>query len=131
MNSTALKDFFDWDKSWYKPISGKMNIMFSVPNELHLQEFRMLMVEENVVVLELFEKIDQGIDAKVYMRQICDKADELGITIYLEPMPRYRYFKNNIEKQKKVSREYLFTYYAGFGFELTSDNRFIKRIPKK
>lgn len=128
--SNPVKEFFTWYKNWYKPISGKMNIMFSVPNELHLEELLAMMTEENVVVMELFEKTDQNIDAKPYMRQICEKADELGITIYLEPNPRYKYFAENTEKRNKVSKQYLFDYYSNFGFEPTSDKRFMKRTPK-
>lgn len=106
-----------------------MHIMFSIPNELHLQDFLNLIKEENVVVLELFEKIDQNIDAKPFMNQICSKADELCITIYVEPVPRIRYFKDNSEKKEKITKEYLVEYYKGFGFEPTSDNRFMKRLP--
>ena len=126
---SAVKEFFSWYKDWYKPISGEMNIMFSVPNELHLEELLAMMTEENVVVMELFEKIDQNIDAKPFMQQICEKADELGIIIYLEPNPRYKYFAENTEKRNKVSKEYLFDYYSNFGFEPTSDKRFMKRTP--
>ena len=101
--------------------------MFSVPNELHVQGLLSLIKEENVIVLELFEKIDQTIDAKPYMQQICDKADELGITMYLEPNPRYKYFRENIVKKQKISKQYLTEYYANFGFVTTSDTRFMKR----
>jgi hypothetical protein len=127
MKNTAVKDFFAWYIDWHKPISSKINVMFSVPNELHVQELLSLISEEKVIVLELFEKIDQTIDAKPYMQQICDKADELGITIYLEPNPRYKYFKENIVKKQKISKQYLTEYYANFGFEITSDIRFMKR----
>ena len=129
MGNSAVKDFFAWYKDWYNPISAKMNVIFSVPNELHLQDFLNLMREENVVVLELFEKIDQSIDAKPYMEQICSKADELGVTFYLEPMPRYKYFRENIVKKEKVSKDYLISYYTNFCFQQTEDKRFMKRLP--
>jgi hypothetical protein len=116
--------FMQWYFDWYSKISDKINITFSLPNAL--QPFK----EENVVVLDLFEKIDQNIDAKPYFKEIVQKADDYGVTIYLEPMPRYKYFVNNIEKRKKISKDYLISYYQKFGFEITSDKNFMKRLPK-
>jgi hypothetical protein len=116
--------FMQWYFDWYIKISDKINITFSLPNAL--QPFK----EENVVVLDLFEKIDQNIDAKPYFKEIVQKADDYGVTIYLEPMPRYKYFVNNIEKRKKISKDYLISYYQKFGFEITSDKNFMKRLPK-
>jgi len=124
-----VKAFFGWYKEWYQSIHPQMHVMFSIPNELHLQDFLNLIKEENVVVLELFEKIDQSVDAKPFMNQICSKADELCVTLYLEPVPRIRYFKDNPEKKGKITKEYLVEYYKVFGFEPTSDNRFMKRLP--
>jgi len=129
MNNEAVKKFFGWYKDWYKSVQTKIHIMFSVPNELHLEDFLRLIKEQNVVVLELFEKIDQSTDAKIYLQQICSKADELGISLYLEPMPRIRYFKENSEKKNKITKEYLVGYYTNFGFEPILDNRFMKRLP--
>lgn len=116
--------FMIWFIEWYKPISDKMNITFSLPNII--TPFK----EENVIIMDLFEKIDQNIDAKKYLKDITNKADEYDVIIYLEPMPRYKYFLKNIEKRKKMSKEYLISYYKKFGFELTPDGNFMKRLPK-
>ena len=99
--------FMEWYVVWYKKISDKINITFSLPHKL--SPFK----EKNVVILDLFETTDQNIDAKPYLEKIVNKADEYGVTIYLEPMPRYK-----------------FSYYQKFGFELTADKNFMKRLPK-
>ena len=116
--------FMNWFVKWYKPIANDINIAFSLPNEL--QPF----LEQDVVILDIFEKINQDVDAKPFLKEITQKADEYGVTIYLEPTPRYNYFQNNIEKRKKISREYLISYYERFGFQLTPDGKFLNRIPK-
>jgi hypothetical protein len=98
--------FMKWFVQWYKPISNKVNIAFSFSN--HLQPFK----EKSVIILDVFEKIDQNIDAKPYLQEIVKKADEYGVVIYLEPKPRH-----------KVG------YYEKFGFELTPNKLFMKRKP--
>jgi hypothetical protein len=98
--------FMKWFVQWYKAISNKVNISFSLSN--HLQPFK----EKNVVILDTFEKIDQSIDARPYLQEIVQKADEYGVVIYLEPKPRH-----------KVG------YYENFGFELTPNKLFMKRKP--
>jgi hypothetical protein len=98
--------FMKWFVQWYKPISNKVNIAFSFSN--HLQPFK----EKSVVILDVFEKIDQSVDAKPYLQEIIAKADEYGVVIYLEPKPRH-----------KVG------YYENFGFELTPNKLFMKRKP--
>ena len=110
-----------WYINWYKNISDKMNITLSLPNLLAP------FIEKNVVIMDLFEKINQDIDAKTYLQEIIRKADEYKVTIYLEPMPRYKYFLKNIEKRKKISKEYLIAYYEKFGFKLTPNAQFMKR----
>ena len=116
--------FMQWYVGWYKKISDKINITFSLPNIL------LPFKEKNVIILDLFEKIEQDIDAKPYLKEIVKKADEHGVTIYLEPMPRYKYFLKNIDKRRKISKDYLISYYKKFGFELTSNKNFMKRLPK-
>jgi hypothetical protein len=98
--------FMKWFIQWYKPISKKVNIAFSLSN--HLQPFK----EKNAVILDVFEKIDQSIDAKPYLQEIVAKADEYEVVIYLEPKPRH-----------KVG------YFEKFGFELTPNKLFMKRKP--
>ena len=117
-------EFMKWFVDWYKTINKQININFSVPNIL--SPFK----EDNVIILDLFEKINQDIDAKPYLNKIIEKADDFGVVIYLEPTPRYKYFLENAEKRKKISKDYLIKYYKKFGFELTSNGQFMKRVPK-
>jgi hypothetical protein len=115
--------FIKWFVQWYEPISNKVNIAFSFSN--HLQPFK----EKNVIILDVFEKIDQRVDAKKYLQEIVAKADEYGVVIYLEPKPRHKHFQDNLEKKEKISKDYLIGYYEKFGFELTPNKLFMKRKP--
>jgi len=117
--------FMKWYIDWYKGVSNKMNIVFSLPNAI--QPFK----EKNAVILDLFEKKDQSIDAKSYLNEIIEKADKYEVTIYLEPKPRYKYFQDNSQKKNKITREYLIDYYEKFGFQLTPNKKFMKRLPIK
>lgn len=117
--------FMKWYIDWYKGISDKMFIAISLPTIV--TPFK----EKNVVILDVFEKIDQNIDAKSYLNEIIEKADKYEVTIYLEPTPRYKYFQDNLEKKKKITKEYLIKYYEIFGFELTPNKQFMKRLPIK
>jgi GNAT superfamily N-acetyltransferase len=119
-NGGSLK-LMKWYIDWYKGISDKMNITLSLPNVL--SPFK----ENNVVIMDLFEKIDQTIDAKIYLQEIINKADEYKVTLYLEPIPRYKYFLDDAEKIRRISKEYLISYYEKFGFELTNNGQFMKR----
>lgn len=116
--------FMKWWLEWYKPITDKMSIYISFP--IDSTQF----AESNVVILDLFEKIDQEIDAKPYLNDIVKKADEYGTTIYLNPTPRYKQFSKNSSKGRKVTKSYLIEYYKRFGFKLT-DGDFMKRLPSK
>jgi hypothetical protein len=118
-------EFIKWYVDWYKNINRKMNILFSLPSVI--APFN----EKNVVILDVFEKIDQSIDAKSYLNEIIEKADKYEVTIYLEPTPRYKYFQGNLEKKNKITREYLIDYYEKFGFQLTPNKKFMKRLPIK
>lgn len=100
--------FMKWYIDWYKGISDKMVITMSLPNAI--APFK----EKNVVILDVFEKKDQNIDAKPYLKKIVEKADEYGVVIYLEPKPR---------------TDSVIDYYERFGFELTPNKQFMKRIP--
>ena len=100
--------FMNWYIDWYKGISDKMVITMSLPNAI--APFR----EKNVVILDVFEKKDQNTDAKPYLKKIVEKADEYGVVIYLEPKPR---------------TDSVIDYYERFGFELTPNKQFMKRIP--
>lgn len=118
-------EFIKWYVDWYKNINRKMNILFSLPSVI--APFN----EKNVVILDVFEKIDQNIDAKSYLNEIIEKADKYEVTIYLEPKPRHKYFQDNSQKKNKITREYLIDYYEKFGFQLTPNKKFMKRLPIK
>jgi GNAT superfamily N-acetyltransferase len=116
-----IKSFFTWFHQWYKGVSKEIDIMISLPNAISGLK-PIPYQEENAVILDMFRKKDQKIDAKPYLQTILDKADEYGITIYFLPDPNYIYIDD-----VQISREYLIDYYKDFGFELIADNEFMKR----
>ena len=97
---------------WYKPICKDLNVFLSIPSEYS----KLPNLKENAIYLDLFEKINQNIDAKKYMKELLEIADANKIILYLEPIPRYKYIKDEAKK-KKITREYLEKYYANFGFK--------------
>lgn len=78
-------------------------------------------------MLDLIEK-KGDCDAKKYMNEILKKADELGVSIYLQPIPRTNNLKSE-EHKNKITKDYLIKYYQKFGFENT-DGGFMVRAPK-
>jgi hypothetical protein len=66
--------------------------------------------EKNAVILDVFEKKNQTINAELYLKKIVEKANEYDVVIYLEP-------KDKIEQYQK------------FGFQLTPNKQFMKRLP--
>ena len=109
-----VKSFYQWYIDWYKGIKNDITIMISLPNELRP------FAEENVVILDKFKKDNASVKAYKYMQKIVDKADEFKVTIYLEPKPI---------GDTKTKWE-LIDYYRKFGFELTENKEFMKRLPK-
>jgi GNAT superfamily N-acetyltransferase len=121
-SSNNLSEFLEWVIGFNKSVIGKLNVFISVPTELTpFHDYK------NTVFLDLFEKIDQDIDAKPYLRQILAKADEYGISIIIEPKPRYKYFENNIEKKNKIDVKYLKEYYSKFGFKPIDEKYMIRK----
>ena len=108
--------FYKWYIEWYKTILNEMTIMISLPNEL--QPFK----EDNVVILELFKPMSDFVISEPYLKEILEKADEFGITIYLDPEPRY---------STRNPRSFFISWYKQFGFDLTQNKVFMKRLPKK
>jgi len=106
--------FYKWYIDWYKGIKNDITIIIALPNEL--RPFK----EDNVVIFDKFEKSNKSVKAYKYLQQIVDKADEYRVTIYLEPTP--------IGNTK--TRNELIEYYQSFGFELTPNKEFMKRLPK-
>ena len=123
--SSSVRKFYDWFINWYKngKIYEKINIFISIPNE-----FTKIETKSDYVILDLFEKIDQNIDAKKYMEEIISKADEFGVLIYLEAIPRYKHI-NDSKKKKKITKEYLQSYYSKFNFKPIK-GAWMKREPK-
>jgi hypothetical protein len=99
---------------WYKPIVKDMNVFLSIPNEYS----KLPNLKENAIYLNLFEKVNQKIDAKKYMVELLEIADVNNINLYLEPIPRYKYIKEK-SKKNKITKEYLIKYYENFGFRMT------------
>jgi len=94
-------DFINWYK---KNVHEKMNIFVSINKS------------KDCVYIDMFEKIDQNVDAKPYLQYLCDLADKYNVNIRLEPVPRYKFFLKNTEKRKKITKDYLIQYYKKFGF---------------
>ena len=115
-------DFFKWYIEWYRPISKRISIAFSIPNELTDS-----IVSKDAIVLDVFSKIDQTINAKELLKDITDKADELGISIYLLPTPIHH--KLSDEHKDKITKDYLIDYYTKAGFE-SIGNDWMERKPK-
>ena len=98
--------------AWYKPIAKDMNIFLSIPEEYS----KLPNLKENAIYLDIFEKVDQSIDAKKYMVEFLSIADANKINLYLEPIPRYKYIKDKAKKDK-ITKKYLEGYYENFGFK--------------
>lgn len=124
------KKFINWFVGWYKDaVYKKMNIIMSIP--FFDYNYGVDNVNKNnVVVLDIFEKKDQKIDAKKYLKEICDKADDYGVIIFLEPEPRFNYIQDNESKKQKITKEYLINYYSKFDFEKIKNKEFLIRLPK-
>jgi hypothetical protein len=98
-----------------------MNIFISIPNELTNID-----TKADSVILDLFEKIDQNIDSKKYMEEITSKADEFGVSIYLEAIPRYNNILDNESKKSKITTPYLIDYFSKFGFKLVGKTLMVR-----
>ena len=108
--------FYKWYIDWYKTILDEMTIIISLPNEL------LPFKEDNVVIIELFKPTSDFVVSSPYLKAILEKADEFGIIIYLDPEPRY--------PTKNTKQGYIF-WYNEFGFEVTPNQNYMKRLPKK
>jgi hypothetical protein len=120
-----VKKFYDWFLDYMKQKYNDITILISLPNELQP-------VKKDLgvgsVILDVFEKINQTLDAKVILKEIVDKADELNITIYAKPAPRYKHIKDE-NHRSKITEEYLRGYYSKFDF-IDGENGYIVREPK-
>jgi hypothetical protein len=80
-----------------------------------------LLKEDNVVIIELFKPTSDFVLTNVHLTSILEKADEFGITIYIDPEPKY---------PTKNTKEVFIFWYKEFGFEFTPNEQFMKRFPK-
>ena len=117
-------EFMKWFDDWSNSVNKYVHVSISIPNE-----FSSPIKDDNgkIVMLDLIEKKGDS-DAKKYMNEILKKADEFGVSIYLEPIPRTHDLKSEDHK-KKITKDYLIKYYEKFGFENT-DGGFMVREPK-
>lgn len=124
MQSKQRNYFYKWFLEWQKPNIQDINIMISFPNEL-----RPSIIGDNVVILELFEKVNQGIDAKIYLKKVLNKADEYGIDIYLYAEARHKYIQNE-KHREKINKKYLIEYYQSFGFNIVKEDLMFRKATK-
>jgi hypothetical protein len=109
LTESFIPQYLAW---YYGKISKDMNIFLSIPNKYS----KLPNLKENAIYLNLFEKINQDIDAKPYMVELLAIADDNKINLYLEPIPRYKYIKDKAKKDK-ITIKYLEAYYENFGFK--------------
>jgi len=110
-----VKSFYKWYIDWYKTILNDMTIIISLPNEL------LPFKEDNVIIIELFKPTSDFVVTEPYLKEILEKADELGITIYIDPEPKY--------PTKNTKSVYVW-FYKQFDFELTENQVYMKRLSK-
>jgi len=124
--STSSPDikFMKWFVDWSKSVNENVYVSISIPNEFSspIKDGK-----GKIVILDVIEKKGDS-DAKKYMNEILEKADEFGVSIYLEPIPRTHNLKSQ-EHKDKITKDYLIKYYQKLGFENT-DGGFMVREPK-
>jgi len=78
------------------------------------------------VMLDVFEKTDESVNGKEKLKELLQLADKNKIDVYLEPIPRYNKIKDEAKK-KKITREYLISYYKKFDFELLPNGFMVRK----
>ncbi len=124
-SSINVNKFYDWFIDFMKQKSNDITVLISIPNELQPIKDNL---EHGVIILDVFEKINQTLDAKQVLQEIVNKADELSITIYAKPAPRHKHIKDDAHKSK-ITEEYLRRYYAKFNF-VEDESGYIVRKPQ-
>jgi len=117
-----VKEFMQAYYSWYKKISNDMTVFLSIPNRFNSA---LIKLNENPVYIEMFEKKNQNIDAKKYMKELLQMADANNISLYLQPIPRQKYLDEG--KKNKITIQYLEKYFENFGFKKIVEG-FMERI---
>lgn len=115
--------FYKWYIDWYL-IDGieEMIIFMSLPSILT----KPIEDKGDTIILDIFEKRHQNVDAKKYLQKIVDKANYYGVTICAEPIPRLYNIKSE-EHKKKLTKEYLISYYETFGFSKNEHGFMVKK----
>lgn len=122
MAQGGVTEFYKEYQDWYKNgVLDKMTIMVTVPNV-----FSKMSSEDNHVILDVFEKTDESVDGKEKLKELLELADKNEIDVYLEPIPRHNKIKDEAKK-KKITREYLISYYEKFGFELMPNGFMVRK----
>ena len=112
------KEYLDW---YIDGVYDKMTIMVSVPNS-----FSKMSHGQNDLILDVFEKKDENVDAKKKLTELLEIVDRNGLDVYLEPIPRLYNIKDK-SKRDKITREYLIKYYENFGFELLPNGFMVRK----
>lgn len=119
------QEYLKWFKDWYKKKYNDIFILISLPNEISSP---ITEAGQTNIILDVIQKYEEGIDAKKYLEQLVNKADELGVTLHLVPNPRTEKLKSEAHK-KKITKDYLISYYEKFGFKKVADDHMV-REPK-
>ena len=119
------QEYLKWFKDWYKNKYNDIFILISLPNEISSP---ITEAGQTNIILDVIQKYEEGIDAKKYLEQLVNKADELGVTLHLVPNPRTEKLKSEAHK-KKITKDYLISYYEKFGFKKVADDHMV-REPK-
>lgn len=122
--SSPNVEFMKWYVDWSKSVNKHVYVSISIPNEFSSP---IKGGKDKIVILDVIEKKGDA-DAKKYMNEILEKADEFGVSIYLQPIPRTHNLKSQDHK-KKITKDYLIKYYEKFGFK-KADGGFMFREPK-
>jgi hypothetical protein len=92
------KKYFKWFIGWYKQYLFDTVVMIFAPNELSPDFMER---DEKTFSIEYFEKMnDSQVDLDKMLFDMCSKADELDIKLYLDknpkknPTPESIYLKN-------------------------------------
>ena len=116
--------FMKWYDDWLTSVNKNVYVAISIPNEFSSP---IKNGKGKIVILDVIEKKGDT-DAKKYMNEILEKANEFGVSIYLQPIPRTHNLKSE-EHKKKITKDYLIKYYEKFGFK-NMDGGFMVREPK-
>ncbi len=95
---SPIKKYFKWFIKWYKDYLMTTIIMLHAPNELS-PEF--MEQDDKTLSIEHLEQYKSDVDIDKVLKEMCEKADELQIKLYLDissprkkHIPEIIYFNN-------------------------------------